>query len=69
MTRPSSQDRPVGVRTNGTGNACTRHLNLTRSLADVEVALPSASPKMTVRALPIQRPPFAGYDPTERAWK
>ena len=69
MTTTSNQERGVGVLTNGRGKTCTSHLNLTRSLADVAAQPSPPVPKMTERALPIQRPPYAGYDPTEQVWK
>lgn len=60
--------RTVGIETNGVGQISTSHLNLTRSIADVERG-PKGLPmvKMSKRLLPAIRPPFAGYDPTERA--
>lgn len=59
----------AGIRTNGVGKRCTSHLNLSVSLADVDKRPKKGLPlvRMGERVLPNLRPPFAGYDPTERA--
>lgn len=59
----------TGIKTNGVGQRCDAHLNLSTSLADADRRPKKGLPlvKIVDRVLPTLRPPFAGYDPTERA--
>ena len=66
FTEPSAK----AIVTNGLHQRCTSHLNLTVSLADIDRRSKTILPAVKAAAArpPVRRPPYAGYDPTERQW-